>query len=180
MKNSVYRTLPRETGGIVDYLDTPSLIVYLDKLERNIEGMAARAKRAGVKLRPHIKTHKSPLVASMQIAAGASGITVAKLGEAEIMRQHGITDILVAYPLVGPAKLKRLERLATGTDIIVSLDSAEVAQGICAVGERLGKKMPIYIEVNTGLHRVGTDSTRRTVVSPGSVPTRCNPVFTSM
>ena len=89
-------------------LDTPSLVIHLDAMERNIAEMAQVARAAGVHLRPHTKTHKCPEIAAMQIAAGARGITVAKLGEAEVMADAGIDDILIAYPIVGEAKLRRL------------------------------------------------------------------------
>jgi D-serine deaminase-like pyridoxal phosphate-dependent protein len=148
---------------MMNYIDTPALVVDLDKLERNLEGMAKKAKEAGVRLRPHIKTHKSPYIALKQLELGAAGITVAKLGEAEVMRKHGIKNILIAYPIVGEQKLKRLEQLAQDTDVILSLDSLEVAQGISAVGERLGRSLPIYIDVNTGLHRCGKEPGEETL-----------------
>lgn len=136
-------------------IDSPALVVDLDKLEMNIQKMAERAQKAGIKLRPHIKTHKSPEIALKQIEAGASGITVAKLGEAEVMRRHGIRNILIAYPIVGDSKLDRLKKLARTTDVITSLDSVEVAKGISDAGKQLEKSMPIYVEVDTGLGRVG-------------------------
>ena len=89
-------------------LETPALLVDLDALEANLAEMAAVAARAGVRLRPHTKTHKSPEIAHMQVAAGAAGITCAKLGEAEVMADAGLDDLLIAYPLVGEAKLGRL------------------------------------------------------------------------
>nr|MDQ6907935.1 alanine racemase [Chloroflexota bacterium] len=89
-------------------LDTPSVIVDLDVLERNIAEMAAVATAEGVQLRPHIKTHKSPQIARMQRDAGAVGITCAKLGEAEAMADGGMTDIFICYPLVTEQKARRL------------------------------------------------------------------------
>lgn len=136
-------------------VDTPSLVVNLDQMERNIVNMSEKAKRAGISLRPHIKTHKSPKIALQQIQAGAEGVTVAKLGEGEVMARHGIKDILIAYPIVGAKKLERLEKLANYADVKVSLDSVEVAQGISEVGQRIGKTMKVYVEVDTGLGRVG-------------------------
>lgn len=136
-------------------VDTPVLAVDLDIMQRNIADMAQTARRSGVALRPHVKTHKSPEIAHLQIAAGATGVTAAKLGEAEVMVAGGITDVLIAYPLVGDLKLLRLEKLAAQAQVTVSLDSLEVAQGISRVGQRLGKRMPVYLEVDTGLKRVG-------------------------
>ncbi len=136
-------------------LDTPALVVDLDRLEANVEAMAARARGAGVRLRPHTKTHKTPEIARLQVAAGAAGITVAKLGEAEVMAAAGFGDILVAYPLYGAAKLERLARLRETARVIVSLDSVEVARGLGALGVASGDPIEVYVEVDTGLHRLG-------------------------
>ncbi len=136
-------------------LDTPALLFDLDIVERNIEEMAAVAATAGVALRPHTKTHKSPLLAQMQLAAGARGITVAKLGEAEVMVDAGIDDILIAYPLVGEEKLRRLRALLERATIRVSLDDHAVAEPIGRIGLDMGRPVPVLIEVDTGLHRMG-------------------------
>ncbi len=136
-------------------LDTPALLIDLDVLERNVEEMAAVARDAGVRLRPHTKTHKSPEIARMQFDAGASGITVAKLGEAEVMTDAGLDDILVAYPIVGEQKLARLRSLMERAAVRVSLDAVEVADGIGSVGKDLGRAVPVLVEVDTGLHRMG-------------------------
>lgn len=136
-------------------LDTPSLLIYLDVLGRNIAEMAEVARTAGVRLRPHTKTHKCPDIARMQVEAGASGITVAKLGEAEVMADAGLDDLLVAYPIVGDAKLARLRALLEGAHVRVTTDSVEVAEGIGRVGRDLGRDVPVLVEVDTGLHRVG-------------------------
>ncbi len=148
---------------MLEHIETPALVVDLDKMENNLRKMKQIARKKRVKLRPHVKTHKSPYIALKQIALGADGITVATLGEAEVMRRHGITDILIAYPIVGRNKLARLKRLAEGADMTVSLDSIEVARGIDAVGESLQRKMPVYVEVNTGLNRVGRQPNHETV-----------------
>src|SRR5438270_12616364 len=85
-------------------VDTPALIVELDRLEANIRRYAAIAAKAGVRLRPHIKTHKTLEIAEMQLRAGASGISTAKLSEAEVYAAAGVTDIFVAYPVIGARK----------------------------------------------------------------------------
>lgn len=137
-------------------VDTPALIVDLDVMQANISRMAAMAERHGVALRPHIKTHKSPWVARQQLEAGAVGVTAAKLGEAEAMVEGGIEDVVVAYPIVGEAKLARLERLmAAAPRVAVSLDDVQVAEGLAVVGRRLGRPVPVYLEVDAGLGRVG-------------------------
>lgn len=136
-------------------IDTPALIVDLAKMEQNIMAMAELARRFGVKLRPHIKTHKSPWIAHLQLKHGACGITVAKLGEAEVMVNAGIEDILIAYPIVGKQKLVRLTRLLDRAKISLSLDSFEVAQGISELGQKKGIRIPIYLEIDTGMGRCG-------------------------
>jgi D-serine deaminase-like pyridoxal phosphate-dependent protein len=144
-------------------LDTPSLLIDLDVLERNVAEMQQVADAAGVRLRPHTKTHKCPDIARMQLDAGAAGITVAKLGEAEVMVAAGIDDVLVAYPLVGEAKLARLRTLAEHAHMRVTTDSVEVAEGLGRVGRDLGRDVPVLVEVDTGLHRVGRPAGAPTV-----------------
>ena len=136
-------------------LDTPSLLFDLDVMEANIAEMAKVASDAGVRLRPHTKTHKCPEIAQLQIGAGASGITVAKLGEAEVMVDAGQTDVLVAFPIWGESKLERLRALCERASVRVSLDSVEVAEGLGGVGTELGLDLPVLVEVDTGLHRMG-------------------------
>ncbi len=136
-------------------IDTPALMVDLDVMDQNLQRIATLAREHGVALRPHIKTHKSPWIAKQQIAAGAVGVTVAKLSEAEVMVDGGIEDVLIAFPLVGSVKLKRLERLARDARVAVSLDAPEVAEGLARVGRRLGRPLPVYLEIDTGLGRVG-------------------------
>jgi D-serine deaminase-like pyridoxal phosphate-dependent protein len=136
-------------------LDTPSLVFDLDVVERNAREMAAVAAGAGVRLRPHTKTHKSPFVAGIQRAAGGGAITVAKLGEAEVMVDAGFDDVLIAYPIWGGSKLDRLRALLERASIRVTLDSVEVAEGLGSVGVALGRDVSLLVEVDTGLHRLG-------------------------
>jgi D-serine deaminase-like pyridoxal phosphate-dependent protein len=135
--------------------DTPFVAVDLTILEQNIQRLSNLAKEANVKLRPHTKTHKSPFIANKQIEAGASGITTAKLGEAEIMVNHGITDILIAFPILGKKKLNRFSQLLEKAQLTVALDELSVAKGINDVGEHHKTKIPIYVDVDTGLGRMG-------------------------
>ena len=109
-------------------LDTPLIAVDLDLLERNIAEMASLAASYGVSLRPHAKTHKSPHIARMQLEAGAVGLTCAKLGEAEVLvDQGGVTDILIAYPIVGEIKIQRLLQLLDRARVIVAVDTYQAA-----------------------------------------------------
>lgn len=146
------------------HFDTPALIVDLDVMEANIRRMQAVADKAKVKLRPHTKTHKSAHVARLQVEAGACGITVAKLGEAEVMADGGLDDILIAYPLVGSPKMERLAALLNrGVTVSCSTDDPGVAKGLSDVGEALGRRIPVYVEVDTGLGRLGRRPGEETV-----------------
>lgn len=138
-------------------LDTPCLVVDLDIAAANLARMAALANRAGVRLRPHAKTHKSLQIARMQLGAGATGICVAKIGEAEVMRQGGIEDILIAYPLVGEAKLARLLPLAADGGITLTADSVQVAEGYSSLASRAHRTLPVLLEIDSGMHRTGVD-----------------------
>src|SRR5688500_2574816 len=112
-------------------LDTPLRAVDRDLLERNIAEMATLAASHGVALRPHTKTHKSPHVARMQLEAGAIGLTCAKLGEAEVLvEQAGVTDILIAYPIVGDIKMRRLLQLLQRARVIVAHDTHQAAAAL--------------------------------------------------
>src|SRR5688572_16498989 len=115
---------------LISELETPAVIVDLDVMERNLSHMADYCRKHQLFLRPHTKTHKIPELAKRQIASGATGITVAKISEAEVMLNAGINDILIAYPIVGTAKAERLATIAQRASISVSLDSEEAAVDI--------------------------------------------------
>ena len=135
--------------------DTPEIVLDLDVVRANIDRAAATARELGVALRPHTKTHKLPQIAHMQIEAGAAGVQVAKLGEAEVMADAGIDDILVGYPIVGEVKLARLAALAARVSISVTIDSDEVAAGISRVAREQGLTIPVLVELDTGMRRLG-------------------------
>lgn len=154
-------------------LDTPCLVVDWDVMERNLRQMQSMADHAGVKLRPHTKTHKTPLLAHLQVRAGARGITVAKLGEAEVMNAAGLDDILIAFPLQGAGKLERLTHLAARASILVSLDSYKVACDISEAAAQRGLVIAFYVEVDVGLGRVGVghhEATRDLVRQVAALP----------
>ena len=137
----------------LDEIDTPALLLDLDKMEANIAFIAGRCREYGVGWRPHSKSHKTIEIAKLQIAAGAIGITCAKLGEAEVLADAGIKDILIANQIVGPIKIARLMKLRTLADVIVSVDSKENIAELAAGG----KKLRVVIEVNTGMNRAGVE-----------------------
>lgn len=139
----------------VSELDTPSLLVDLHRLRTNLERMAQCAKAAGMDLRPHVKTHKTPEIAKMQMQYGAVGITVAKLGEAEVMADAGITDIFIANQIVGPIKVDRLVELSRSARIAVGIDNAEVALSLSMAFIQEGMRLPVLIEIDIGSKRCG-------------------------
>lgn len=137
-------------------VETPALIVSEEILHSNIVRMAAFAKSNDVGLRPHIKTHKTPQVARLQLAAGAIGITCAKVGEAEVMvHEAGVQDVLIAYPTVGVSKYERLVALMDHARIIQAVDSLAAAKLISGTMTKFDVHMDVAIEVNTGQNRSG-------------------------
>jgi D-serine deaminase-like pyridoxal phosphate-dependent protein len=133
---------------------TPYLRVDRDRLQRNIETAAGWSRRTGVALRPHAKTHKSPEVARLQLAAGAVGLTVATLGEAEVFAAHGCTDLFVAYPVwVDERSAERLGALAESASLAIGLDSED---GAVRAGRLLAAYgVEVVVEVDSGQHRTG-------------------------
>ncbi len=145
-------------------LDTPCLLLDVDIMQSNIDRMAELLAGSSVRLRPHFKTPKTPEIARRQLAAGAIGITVAKLGEAEVLVDAGLGPILMANQVVGATKVDRLMTLlARGADITVAVESefnvGELAEG----ARRSGQAPAAIIEVDSGMHRCGTSDTAETV-----------------
>jgi D-serine deaminase-like pyridoxal phosphate-dependent protein len=136
-------------------LDTPSLIIDLDIVEANITAMQEAVNRVGVALRPLAKTHKSVRIAHLQLEAGAHGISVSKVGEAEVFRRAGIADVFIVYPIVGEAKLRRLAPLVADGGIMLATDSLDVAEGYSRMAVAAGRRVPVVLEVDSGMHRVG-------------------------
>jgi D-serine deaminase-like pyridoxal phosphate-dependent protein len=140
---------------LISELETPAVIVDLDVMERNLSRMADYCRQHRLLLRPHTKSHKIPALAKLQLSSGAIGITVAKLGEAEVMLNAGITDILIAYPIVGDEKTTYLAKLAQQASISVALDSEEAARGISSAATRQGTRIGVLIEMDVGFGRCG-------------------------
>jgi D-serine deaminase-like pyridoxal phosphate-dependent protein len=132
-------------------LDTPALAVDLNRMEANLRRMADYAREHELRVRPHTKTHKSPLLGRKQLDLGAVGLTVAKPTEAEVMLAAGSTDLLIAFPTIGAAKMERLKNLAQKVQLTVALDSYEAAQALSEAGVRAR----VLVEMDGGLHRVG-------------------------
>ena len=136
-------------------IDTPSLLIDLDRAEKNIRDMQAYADKMGVKLRPHTKTHKMPYFAKKQVDAGACGIAVAKIGEAEVMAEQGITDILIANEIVGIAKYERLLKLHEKITIRSGVDNCFQIDQIEQVFENSSRPYEVLIELEVGENRTG-------------------------
>jgi len=139
-------------------IDTPALLVDMDKLEENIREMTQVATDAGVRLRPHIKVHESSEIAKMQIEAGACGIEVGPIGMAEAMAEGGINDILVAHPgFYGRHKYEMLKKLLSkpGFKLIIVVDMFDQAENISQAGQEVGKKVPLLIKIDTNTNATG-------------------------
>ncbi|GMA59667.1 alanine racemase [Alicyclobacillus fastidiosus] len=136
-------------------METPCLVIDSDKMIKNIRRMADVASRNNVRLRPHVKTHKVPRIAQLQLANGAVGITVAKVSEAEVMYAEGIRDIFIAYPLVVESKITRALNLAKHMDLTLAVDSLIGARQLSEVAKRHNQTLNVRLEVDTGLHRTG-------------------------
>lgn len=138
-----------------ELLDTPAVLIDLDVVEQNISSMADLARRRGLALRPHVKTHKSTRFADAQLAAGAVGVCVATVGEAEVMWRHGVEDILLAYPVIGKRKLQRLRPLLDAEVLTLVADSVEVAEGYSRLAQSMSRQLPVLLEIDSGMNRAG-------------------------
>jgi len=137
-------------------LETPALLVERGRLEANLGEMAALCRKADVRLRPHVKTHKCVELARLQQAGGASGLTAAKVSEAAVFAEAGFSDILVAYPLVGrkPGALRRIAE-DTGARLSTVADSPEGVEGLSSAWVGASEPLPVHLKVDTGFGRVG-------------------------
>ena len=142
-------------GSTKDEIDSPALCVDLDKFEANVRTMADKCRQRAIHWRPHAKAHKSSAIAKQLIAAGAIGITCAKLGEAEVMAAAGIRDLLIANMIVGATKMRRLVALRRIADPIVCVDHLEHVEELGAAMSSAGLTLRVLIEVDIGLSRVG-------------------------
>ncbi len=148
----------KPAGRSLSDIETPVPLIDLDIVDRNLQRWQAWCDGIGIANRPHIKTHKLVPLAKYQLALGARGITVQKLGEAEVMAAAGISDMLLTFNVVGAAKLKRLAALAARTDILVVADSVAVVEGIAEAGRLAGRPIAVLVECDTGARRNGVQS----------------------
>ena len=155
-------------------IDTPAAVIDLDLVRRNIQTLEHFLRDTPVHLRPHVKTHKSPRIALMQIEAGAPGITAAKVGEAEAMVAGGVDDVLIANQIVTPAKIERLARLAERARVAVAVDHPANVNDLSAAAQRHGVTIGVAVEIEVGMRRCGVaagqpvvDLARHVKDSPG-------------
>jgi len=147
-------------GTPIDELDTPVLLLDLDRFEANAGRLAAAIRGGGKGWRPHSKGHKSPAIARRQIELGAIGVTCAKVGEAEVMVEHGITSVLVANEIATRTKLARVARLQAWAEVMTCADDPFHVRLASEVATALGVEIPMLVDVNIGMERTG--------VSPGA------------
>lgn len=147
----------------IDEIDTPAAVIDLDRAMANIARAQAQADAAGVRLRPHIKTHKLPFFALKQIAAGAAGITCQKIGEAEVMADAGITDIFLPYNIIGKAKLARLLALHKRITLSVTADSETTVDGLAQTFTDPARPLKVLVECDTGAARCGVQTPEEAV-----------------
>ncbi|MDB4914008.1 MAG: D-serine deaminase, pyridoxal phosphate-dependent [Gemmatimonadetes bacterium] len=138
----------------LDDLETPAALIDLARTRRNIERVAAYCATSGLRWRPHVKTHKTPALAAQQVGSGASGVTVATLRELEVMAPV-VSDIVLAYPVIGAAKLRRLESLQGVTDLAVAVDSLAALDAIGGAAARMRRRIGVLIEIDVGAKRMG-------------------------
>ena len=155
---------PAREGQPLREVDTPALIIDLDAFEANLSVMADAARQLGVRLRPHAKMHKSPLIALKQIALGAVGVCCQKVSEAEVLAAGGVGDILVSNEIAGGQKVDRLARLAQACHVAVCTDDAGNIAELERAAERHGVRLDVLVEIDVGGGRCG--------VAPGAAAAR--------
>jgi D-serine deaminase-like pyridoxal phosphate-dependent protein len=138
-------------------LDTPTILIDIDRVEANLKRAQDHADKEGYALRPHTKTHKLPQFAKRQVELGAVGITVQKLGEAEVMADAGLADIFLPYNIIGPKKLARLKALNERVTLAVTADSPDTVAGYAATFTST-KPLTVLVECDTGAKRCGVQT----------------------
>ena len=152
----------------LDELETPAAVVDADRMRANLARAAAYTREHGLAWRPHAKTHKVPALAAEQVRAGAVGVTVATPREAEVMAE-AVDDVLVAYPPVGAARLRRLIALPGHVRLTVGLDSAEALRALADAAARAGRRVGVLVEVDAGMRRVGVQTPEEAVALAGLI-----------
>ena len=141
-----------------DLVETPAVVVDLERTSANIRRAQAYCDSHGLSFRPHIKTHKLPLIAEMQVAAGAVGVTCQTIAEAEVMADSGIADILITFPILGASKVRRLARVAALARVSVAADSAAALEACSAAASQIDGEIGFLVECDTGMGRLGVQT----------------------
>jgi D-serine deaminase-like pyridoxal phosphate-dependent protein len=155
-----------------EQMDTPALCLDIELAQGNLKRMADYLAPLSCKLRPHFKTHKTPLLSKMQLDAGAVGITCAKLGEAEALARGGVRDMLIANQIVGAAKIARLVNLAAYTEVMVAVDNLENVKALAEAAAAKAVRLRTIIEVDVGMGRCGTPPGELTVALAREIAAR--------
>lgn len=165
---------PAEIGMSLDAVDTPALLVDLDAFDRNVTRLAQAVAGTNVRPRPHSKSHKCPVIALRQMAAGAVGVCCQKVGEAEAMVYGGVSNVLVSNEIVGPSKIVRLLALAKQAWVAVCADHPDNVKDLNEAAVAFGVRLPVLVEINVGADRCGVEPgepalalARQIAASPG-------------
>jgi len=161
-------------------LDSPCVLIDLPKVEANIARAQAFADTRGLKLRPHIKTHKLARFARRQVELGAVGITCQKLGEAEVMADAGLKDIFLPYNILGESKLARLKALAERVRLSVTADSAFTVAGLARTFGGAAQAMPVLVECDTGMGRCGVQNAEEALALAGLIAASPGLIFAGL
>ncbi len=156
---------------------SPCVVIDLERVEANIAKLQGQCEAAGVANRPHTKTHKSPVLAKMQVEAGASGITCQKLGEAEVMVDGGLDNILISYNLLGSEKMGRLGALSRRANISVVADNLVVVNALTEAGRVAGRPINVLVECDTGQKRAGVETSGEAVALAKEIASRAELSF---
>jgi len=151
----VLRATNVAVGQSLEAIDSPALLIDIDELQANIAAMGALCAGSPQQLRPHAKTHKSSIIADMQITAGAVGICCAKISEAEALAGANINDVLITTPVVGAPKLDRLAALASRVRVMTVVDNEEALSGLAEAAARAQSTLDVLVEVDVGQNRCG-------------------------
>jgi D-serine deaminase-like pyridoxal phosphate-dependent protein len=155
--------IPSPVGCRLEELDTPALLLDLDAFEHNVRTMAGRLRERGLQWRPHAKAFKCPAIAHALRRAGAIGVTVAKVSEAEVMAAGGIEDILIAHLVVGPSKCARLAALQRQADVKATVDHPEQVGPLAQAARAAGTTIGLLVDVDLGMHRTGVGTVEQAV-----------------
>lgn len=153
----------------LERIETPAIVIEADRLERNLERWQRYCDETGLANRPHVKTHKSVEIARRQVELGARGITCQKLGEAEVMVEGGLDDVLIPYNLVGEGKLERLSSLLGRARVSVTVDEERLLRGLADAAGRAGTELRVAVECDTGMGRAGVQSPEAAVALAAAV-----------